>query len=75
MEDVKQVVAANLRAHRAVARLSQQDVADKTGWSLASVKAWEDGENAMSINALSSLADFYGVTADNLLGRVPKDVA
>ena len=69
MEDIKQVVAANLRAHRAVARLSQQEVAEKIGKSVASIKAWEDGASAMSIEALYDLADLYGVPADDLLGR------
>ena len=75
MKNIKQIVADNLRAHRAVARLSQQEVADRTGNSLASIKAWENGENAMNIVALNDLADFYGVSTDSLMGRVPNSAA
>lgn len=75
MKDIKKIVAENLRAHRAIARLSQQEVADKIGKSVASVKAWEEGENAMSIEALYDLADLYGVSTDALMGRVPRSVA
>ena len=75
MKSIKETVADNLRAHRAIARLSQQDVADKIGKSVAAIKAWEDGTSAMSIEALNDLADLYGVSADDILGRVPKSAA
>lgn len=75
MKDVKQIVAENLRAHRAIARLSQQEVAERIGKSVAAVKAWEEGTSAMSIEALYALADLYGVSADSLMGRVPKSAA
>ena len=75
MKNVKQIVADNLRAHRAIARLSQQEVAETIGKSVASVKAWEEGTSAMSIEALNDLADLYGVSADALMGRVPGSAA
>jgi len=75
MKNVKQIVADNLRAHRAIARLSQQEVAEMTGKSLASIKSWENGDNAMNIEALDALADLYGVSADALMGRVPANAS
>ena len=75
MKDVKQIVAENLRAHRAIARLSQHEVADRINKSVASIKAWEEGSSAMSIEALYDLANLYGVSADDLMGRVSKSVA
>lgn len=72
MRDIKQIVADNLRAHRAIARLSQQEVAERIGRSAAAIKSWENGETAMGIDTLNALADLYGVSADALLGRTKK---
>lgn len=69
MECIEQSIAANLRAHRAVARLSQQEVADRIGVSRATVRAWENGKNLVSVDSLIALADLYGVRVDDLIGR------
>lgn len=69
---IEQSIAANLRAHRAVARLSQQEVANRIGVSRATVRAWEDGKNLASVGSLVALADMYGVRVDDLIGRERK---
>ena len=42
----------------------------RTGIALASLSAYERGKYAPSIENLCKLADFYGLTLDQLLGRM-----
>ncbi len=42
----------------------------RTGIALASLSAYERGKYAPSIGNLCKLADFYGLTLDQLLGRI-----
>lgn len=69
MGDVRNTISSSLRAHRAAARFSRFDVAEKIGVSPSSIKGWEDGMYAMNIESAISLADLYGVSLDELLGR------
>lgn len=69
MTEIRSTLAASLRANRASRRLTQQDVADRIGTSKESISNWENGENAINVDALVRLADFYGVSLDALVGR------
>ena len=69
MTEIRNTLAASLRANRASRRLTQQDVADRIGTSKESISNWENGENAINVDALVRLADFYGVSLDALVGR------
>lgn len=68
-ENILVTLADNLRAYRAIARLSREEVAKRTGLSVGAIQVWENGESAMSVNALCTIADLYGVSTDKLLGR------
>lgn len=70
MTDTRSTLAASLRANRAAARLTQQEVANAIGTSKESVSNWENGDNAINVDALVKLADFYGVSVDALVGRI-----
>ena len=62
---------AELRAERG---LTQEAAAASVGISDKSLSKYETGTAAPDLAVLSSLADFYGVTADELLGRsAPED--
>ena len=50
--------------------LTLQTLHLRTGISLASLSAYERGYYAPSIENLCKLADFYGLTLDQLLGRM-----
>ena len=68
---MKLPIIAALRSER---HLTQQEIADALNVPKRTYAAWERGENDFPIDVLIALADFYGVTVDYLLGRVPMDV-
>ena len=46
---------------------TQQDVADALYVTQKTVSRWENGEGIPDVNILTSVADFYGITVDELL--------
>lgn len=65
----KSVMASNLRAERARANLSRQELAERSGVSISSIKGYEDGENVMSIEVAWALADALNVSIGTIAGR------
>lgn len=49
--------------------LSQSELAKKTGIKQQNISRWEKGEVLPSIENIEILADFYGITIDELIGR------
>jgi transcriptional regulator with XRE-family HTH domain len=49
--------------------LTQKQLADKAGFSKTSICYWECGIYYPSVMDLCDLADFFGCTTDELLGR------
>lgn len=49
--------------------LSQNDLSKKTGISQQNISLWERDERIPSIEFCVKLADFYGITLDELIGR------
>ena len=58
-----------LRMERARVKLTQAQVATKTGLTAAALCNYENGERMPTLQSLSALADFYGVSLDYLVGR------
>ena len=54
------------REHRTV---SQKEVAEAIGVSQASIANWERGLNGMGLDDAWKLADYYGVSIGELVGR------
>ena len=52
--------------------LTQEELAAELGVTAAAVSKWEKGYSLPDILMLCSLADFFQVSADTLLGRNPK---
>ena len=63
----------NLQAYRKKAGLSQEEFAEKCEVSRQAIAKWESGESVPMIDKLIFLADFYGITLDELVGREGKD--
>lgn len=61
-----------IRSLRKSHRLSQTELAKAVHVSQATVTAWENGKADPSSSALNSLADYFNVTSDELLGRENK---
>lgn len=55
--------------HRRKANLSQQELAALIGTSQQNISRWEKGEVEPSITFCIKLADYYGITLDELVGR------
>ena len=60
-----------LRKFRDEKGLTQQELADPIGVAKSSVAHWELGIKRISVRHLIALADLFGCTADQLLGRDP----
>lgn len=59
----------NIRKSR---HLSQQDVANAIGIPVRTFCGYERKEREPTLEMLGKLADFFGVTVDELLGRTPQ---
>ena len=63
------ILGDNLKYHRENVGLSQAELARKTQLSQQAISLWEHGERAPNIFACITLADFYGISLDELVGR------
>lgn len=63
---------AKLRVLREQRRLSRHALSELCGLSRNVIGMYERGEKAPSVDALVSLADYFGVSVDYLLGREKK---
>lgn len=52
--------------------LLQKEVAFACGITTAAYGSYEKGDREPTLETLSKLADFFGVTVDELLGRTPQ---
>lgn len=62
-------LANHLLELRKARRLSRQAVADAIKISARSYQRYENAEREPTASVLIALADFYGVTLDDLVGR------
>ena len=58
-----------LRMERARVRLTQEQVAARTGLTASAICNYESGKMIPTLQSLSAIADLYGVTLDYLVGR------
>lgn len=58
-----------LKYHRQKANLSQLDLAKRINTSQQNISRWEKNEVEPSISFCVALADYYGITVDELIGR------
>ena len=67
--DLKEVVAINLRRLRHANKMTQEDLAERTGLSVRYVGAIERADVSASITVLGRLADGLNVDAADLVRR------
>lgn len=58
-----------LKYHREVAGLSQLELSKKINTSHQNINRWERGEVLPNIDFCVQLANFYGISLDELIGR------
>ena len=63
--------ADSIREFRVRQGMSQQELAEELGVSSVAVSKWERGQTQPGIQALTQMADIFGVTVDDLIGREP----
>ena len=51
---------------------NQLELAEKTGISHQNINRWENGKVLPNIDFCVKLADFYGISLDELIGRTTK---
>ncbi len=61
-------IAENLKQLRSEKGLKQEELAKHIGINVQSISKWERGEALPNTFFLPSIAEFYGVTVDELLG-------
>ncbi|MCD8206163.1 MAG: helix-turn-helix domain-containing protein [Clostridia bacterium] len=69
MDDLKDVIAANLVRLRSRAGYTQLDVARKLNYSDKAVSKWERAEAVPDIRTLLAISKIYGVTMDELVSE------
>ena len=67
VEKLKEYVGANIAAYRKRAGLTQAMLAQKLNYTDKAVSKWERGESVPDVVTLASLADFLGITVNDLL--------
>lgn len=67
-------LAKNLAYYRKESGLTQLELAEKFNYSDKSVSKWERGEGFPDVFVLKSLADFYGITVDDLYASEHKKI-
>ena len=67
------MVGQALKEQRLLQGLTQVELAKATGIPQSTVSAWELGKNIPNIIDCIKLADFYGISLDDLIGREVKE--
>jgi transcriptional regulator with XRE-family HTH domain len=69
MPSIGDVVAANVRAERARARLTQRQLAERLGWAVTTLADLEAGRRRPAVDDLPRLCEAFGVRLVDLLAR------
>lgn len=67
----KSIIATNLTTFRKNAGLTQQELADKLNYTDKAVSKWERGEAIPDVLVLKQIADYYGVTLNDIISESP----
>jgi len=72
MNNTNNNIALNLRHLRTVARMTQEDVADRIGVSRQAVAKWENGDTLPDILNCEALANLFDVSLNDLVRHNPE---
>lgn len=67
MEDLKQIVAANITGLRNSLGMTQAELGEKLNYSDKSISKWERGEAIPDVRVLKEMAQIFGVTVDYII--------
>lgn len=69
----KEILAQRLSQLREEAKITRQKAADDLGVTRAALEFYEKGKRTPDVGMIARLAEYYGVSADYLLGMDVKD--
>ncbi len=69
MDDLKEIIAANLTRLRQQAGLTQLQLAEMLNYSDKAVSKWERGESIPDLRILIRLAEIYHITLDDIVRK------
>ena len=69
MENFHERLREELKEQRKARSLTQTALAKATKIPQSTISAWEKGKNIPNVEDCMKLADFYGITLDELVGR------
>lgn len=69
MTDKRSSIADGIRAYRARADMTQDELAASIGSNPSTIGSWESGKSVPSSEMAWKLADTFGVPIDTLVGR------
>lgn len=64
--------AEQLKTERKTRRISQEELAKAIGISQAQISYYESGTNEPTISICVAIADYYGISVDDLIGHTVK---
>lgn len=68
---MEQTLGKRIAGHRKRMALTQDQLAEKLGVTAQAVSKWENDQSCPDISVLPRLADIFGISVDELLGRAP----
>lgn len=66
--DLKEIIGKNIAEYRKAFGLSQIEFSEKLNYSDKAISKWERGESLPDVVVLKQIADFFGVTLNDLAG-------
>lgn len=69
IDNVEHNIAKNLTELRKSQNLKQTELSEATGYSDKTISRWENGSSVPDIATLVKLADFYGITIEDLISE------
>ncbi len=66
------MIGNNIREQRILNKKTQSEVAKATGFSQQAQSTWENNTKIPTVDKCIKLADFYGISVDELIGHEVK---
>ena len=73
-ENFKKLVAKNLSFYRKANKLTQLELAEKLNYSDKAISKWERGESLPDLYTLNVIAEFFGITINDLCSLTKNDI-
>ena len=63
------IIGKTMKEYRLAQHLTQKELAPKIGATHASISFWENGVNIPNVRDCWKIADVFGISIDDLVGR------